>query len=332
MIKDDSNKTNLNHCKYCGNKLNQDQIDKLFEGQERIICELCGAKLKKKHLKPEHNLNTELPLGKLVRQMRVFTFRRIYEILNTSEFIEKIKKGQKELPHEQTECLAKNIRISILKDPFPDVWLENAPISQIYLSEYYKEFLNNLSDKNYKTEYLESFQEWIQDVFKLISGKKKITSFQETHQVEIIDALKKNYGFIIDQENPRTFEYTFTIFASEYVYDRIKNVKLEIVPNKLYTEKLASSLITELSNELVNGETLHAFPKKTKRFFKRNFEKLLNELGWNQIYRESFLDYCQWLIRSILELINEKKNLVNLQGIKRDIAENLVSMELFKND
>ena len=90
MIEDDSNKSSLDHCKYCGNKINQDQIDKIFEGQEAIICELCGAKLKKKHLEATQHINTELPLGKLARQMRIFTFRRIYEILNTPEFIEKI--------------------------------------------------------------------------------------------------------------------------------------------------------------------------------------------------------------------------------------------------
>lgn len=333
MIEEDSNKTNLNHCKYCGNILNQDQIDKIFEGQEAIICELCGAKLKKKHLETMHNLNTDLPLAKLARQMRTFTFRRIYEILNTLEFIEKIKNGQKELTKEQAECLAKNIRKSLLNEQIPAEWLENALVSRIHFSEYYDEFIKIISNKNYKAEYLESFQEWAQDVFEFISGKKKISNFQEALQVEIIEALKKNYGFTFNQKNPRTFEYFFTILASRYIYDRIKNVKLETVPNKQYTEKLASSFITDISNDLTNGEKiLDVFPKRIKRFIKRKFEKLLIELSWNQIYRESFLDYTRTLIETILNLIKEKNDFSDLQGIKLDIAEDLASIELFKDD
>ena len=333
MIEDDSNKTSINHCKNCGNKINQDQIDKIFEGQDRVVCELCGAKLKKKHFKSEEKkLNGELLYEKLARQMRIFTFRCIYEILYTPEFIEKIKKGQKELTQEQAECLAKNIRKSLLNEQIPDAWLENALVSRKDFTEYYNEFIIIVSDKNYKAEYLESFQEWAQDVFEFISGKKKISSFQEKNQIEIIESLKKNYGFPSNYNKQGTFEYYFTLLAARYFYTKIKKSKITALPNKKYIEKLASKIITEISNDMIKRQKLEQLPKKIRRRFKIKFEKVLQELSWNQIYRESFIDYFIGLIKIILELINAKNNLSVLQGIKYDVAENLIRMDLFKDD
>ena len=331
MIKDKSNEIALNNCKYCGNKIKEEQVEQIFLEKESV-CELCGAKLKKKHFEMVQDSNIELPLRRLARQMRIFTYRRIYEILYTPEFTKNLMRGQKELKKSQCECLANNLRKSLIDQPISNDWLNDAIVNPEDFFEYYNEYVKNvLSDnKYYKAEYFETFQIFFQDIFGLMSGKLKISNFRENNQVEIIEILKKYYGFPSNY-NQGTFEYYFTLISTKYFYFKIKMAKITKVPNKQYTEKLVSSLIAEIYDDIKKGKILHIFPKKIGKFIKREFKRL-RELSWNQIYRESFLDYCQWLIKTILELSNMKNNLSDLLGIKREIVESLVSTEIFKED
>ena len=150
--------------------------------------------------------------------------------------------------------------------------------------------------------------------------------------MDLIEDLKENYGFIFDQNRRNTFVYHLTKLAAMYFYDCIKKFELGSKPAEKDIKNIANSLSLEILDNEIRTVWLEEFTGKFRKIFKRKFKNFKFELSVDQIYRDSFLDYCHKLIRTVLGLIDGKYDFLDLQGLERDIAEYLIYRNIFEED
>lgn len=214
-------------CAFCKVLFSKDFISQIKENKGNLFCEYCGEKIDKmdyiiirsaeranndqnepiKPIKKEDAPSTieektiikeEITPTKeeIEEQLKVFVFRRAYELLKDPHYILKLKKDQKDLDAYQLKVMAGLLRSRLIHLPFEEEWLaELSPVHRQVFEYYSDNFTRDLKSKKYfREQYMEFFQDAIQLIFGLIKGYPPKAGLQETRLKILID-LKKVFGF-----------------------------------------------------------------------------------------------------------------------------------------
>ncbi len=154
-----------------------------------------------------------------------------------------------------------------------------------------------------------------------------ITDIKKEHHAEIIEDLKRLYSFNIYSADREKFGYYLTIFMSRSIYNILKQSNLGLSLTDIQIEMISNSIMVEIINNRVDKEWLSEF-KPIRKNFKKVYKELQSELRFNKALREVFLEFFRLLAKIIINLIN-KKDYSELQGIEYDIAEYLITRDLF---
>jgi len=155
--------------------------------------------------------------------------------------------------------------------------------------------------------------------------KKKFNDNQTSNNEFLKDKNSPN----INQYKRESFEYYITIFAARIIYDSIIQADVNSKPIESYIDKLAPALRIKFSDKPINQEWLEVFRDNSKKKFKKRYKEFQTTLKRNAKYQENFLIY---LIKSVFDLNNSENELSTLDGIKRDIANDLINRKLFETD
>ena len=358
-------KIETKHCKYCGAKFPEDSLNDITDDINIIVCESCGTENKIESFEIQNDKKkerTNVKKGKsdknrkdssskkeFNRQIRLYIFRTIYEMLKDPEHNFDIKENQNELTEFQLNRLAFALRKKVLEQEIQEEWLNNLNIiKQLDFKEYYENLQFILSSKRqFKENFLRDFQKAIEFVFELIKGKLIISELETEkgqeytfikNKKEIAEDLIKRFGFLEDMKQRGNFEIFLAVFISRYIYDTIKDSKFESVmgtyKGELTTsqiDKLALSLERVISYQQINDEWFENFSRFKKRSFLKNYKRLQNYILTDHLYSISFLDYLKYLIRLVDGLINGKNIDSELKKNELIIARDLRRGDPFQN-
>ena len=314
----------LMQCWYCGCDIPYELIEKIKSNQSNVCCESCCAILSRQDsLIEDQNFKRGLNLKEIHRQWIFIISRQVYVLLRNSKYTNMIRE-KKELKNHQINRLTKKLRLVSLEQDIPNKWLDNPNINRKDFMDYNEYRQRQLcTDEIFEASFLSLFQNSIKFVYNSIVGNNKIDDSHGKIQMEIIDDLMKHYGVSINYYERGTFLYYITIFISRYIYDLIKKSKQNPTQNEDLIEKITKKVLFEVSSREANNELLTLIVSNNRKRFKNKYELFQSDLIWNQIYRKSFLIYVRWLTDTILELMSDNIDFSNLQGIKRDLVDNL---------
>ncbi len=317
-------------CWYCGCDIPYELTEKIKNNQNNVCCERCCAVLSKQGIFIEEQINKSgLDLKEIHRQWIFILHRQVYGLLRNSRYTIMIRE-KKGLKNHQTFRLAKKLRLTSLEEDIPNNWIDHPNINRKDFMDYHEYRQRQLCvDKIFEASFLPLFQTSIKFVYDLIIGNHKIDDFHGKVQMEIIKDLMNHHGVSINFYERGTFLYYITIYISRCIYDLIKRSNQNPKQNKDLIEKITHAVVFDVSSKEVNNELLKLIASNKRKRFKSKYEMFQSDLIWNQLYHESFLSYIRWLIKIILELMNNSIDFSTIQGIKQDLVENLTRRNLF---
>jgi len=149
------------------------------------------------------------------------------------------------------------------------------------------------------------------------------------------DALHYPIGRIFyDKEFPLIFKSNFIIVFSRLIYfhaihleskGQIELGGLEVPENAINDLYMS---IRHIQNMRIKSEFLNNLHEISKEEFERNLKHLQAKIQSNRQYREDFIVYSRWLIKRVLTIISEKKEIDKCSKFERTIIKDLKRFEL----
>ena len=149
------------------------------------------------------------------------------------------------------------------------------------------------------------------------------------------DALHYPIGRIFyDKEFPLTFKSNFIIVFSRLTYFHALHLEskgqIELggleVPDNAINDLYMS--IRHIQNKRIKSEFLNNLHEISKEEFECNLKHLQAKIQSNRQYREDFIVYSRWLIKRVLTIISEKKEIDKCSKFERTIIKDLKRFEL----
>jgi len=137
-----------------------------------------------------------------------------------------------------------------------------------------------------------------------------------------------------DTDFPQIFKSNFIIVFSRLVYfhalhleeeDKINMEELEI------TENIVNEIhrrISPIHEKRIKAEFVRNLHEISKEKFERNLKQLQAKIQSNRKYREDFIVYSRWLIKRVLTIVSEKKEINKCSKFERTIIKDLKRFEL----
>jgi len=149
------------------------------------------------------------------------------------------------------------------------------------------------------------------------------------------DALHYPIGRIFyDKEFPLIFKSNFIIVFSRLIYFHALHLEskgqIELggleVPENAINDLYMS--IRHVQNMRIKSEFLNNLHEISKEEFERYLKQLQAKIQSNRQYREDFIVYSRWLIKRVLMIVSEKKEINKLSKFERTIIKDLKRFEL----
>jgi hypothetical protein len=355
----DKKKIDSNHCRYCGLNYSEELIKKIKQNEVPLFCEFCGERIMEETISnaselvesknndessrksEEKNISESSTLNdNIIEQLKLFISRRIYELFKNPKYSVKLDKKSNELAMDQLNDMSKVLRTMLICQPIPEYWFNELHNVNLYdFMKCYEKFQESAKDKKiFRKDYLEFFRETIQFVYGLKRGTIRASDLQG-FQGKILKDLKKCYGFIRNATVKGGFEWYLTIFLAGEIYNAIQSPKFSSKLTKdqgglknSFANRLALIAMKSLESNQARKNWISRFKWSSKVKYLKKLETFLFELKSDHIYRQSFLEFLHWLIKTVFALVNGKYDFANLRGIKKSIAEHLISKNPFSID
>jgi hypothetical protein len=333
--------SNLDNCKYCGNKIDPELITKINERNNDVICQYCAYPLFintnyneeiKDDLKEIYKFNIyQNNRVKFGYYITIFAGRHIYNSL-------KRLGSDIELTDQNTELIANSVITEFFNHKIANGWLNEFKSIKKNFKRTYKVFQQELKiGKNFHEEHLSFFRLLIKVVYKLLS-KEDYSKLQDI-EYDIGEDLIKRDLFETNHKLTEPFRYNLKICLSRLIYLKLKDIvsknKIKIYQLTL-TEIEKRNIALDLIKYLVShNEIIDKFLGKLEGIETQDFnvyyEQLCLELKSDKLFAESFNYHLRGLIGNIHDIICGKykwRQLSNLYRIIITKLEQLLNVEV----
>ncbi len=270
------------------------------------------------------------------RNLTIFLSRNIYRWLIDPAFTSELKKGQKDLTALQINEIADDLRDLITIGSLGKNFTEG--LDKVSKKRFHKDFRRLQSrlksDGAYNSTFLTYLQMLIKTVFRLVSGKYKISRLSGTNQT-IANYLLKDEACIEDNE----FNRMVLLFLSRYVYRFIihPTFKLDfkrklLNPTTPQLNRIAKWLRRKVIRRSFPYEWLKKLDDVRKKEFEENYEKLRTRLKLDQIFSYEYLTNLRNLTQFVFNLVVGKFKFSELEGLYREVANYLGGLKTFLYD
>ncbi len=284
----------------------------------------------------DNNLMEYLEDNDFNRNLTIFLSRNIYCWLIDPDFTSELKKGQKDLTALQINEIAEDLRNLISKGSLGKNFTEG--LDKVSRKRFHKDFRKLQSrlksDSAYNSTFLTYLQTLVNTVFRLVSGKYKISRLSGINQT-ITNYLLKDEACIEDNE----FNRKVMLFLSRYIYRFIihPTFKLDFKRNLLnpttsQLNRIAKWLRRKVIRRPFPYEWLKKLDKVRREEFEENYEKLRTRLRLDQIFSCEYLTNLRNLAQFVFNLVVGKFNVSELEGFYREVAKYLGGLDTFMYD
>ncbi len=245
-----------------------------------------------------------------------------------------------ELTDSDTENIATSLMNFLKNQQIRDNWLtkfENRNSIKKFQKEYKKLQHDLKSDKFYYDVVFEDLRWLVRIICKLI---KSIYNFDKLSgiKLEIVNFFKTEDLFEKDPNLSKIFKRNFIVIVSRLIYSWIKEV--ENFKNMQASQMdLAMSAVKSLANDLIvnilttnkiRSELMDKLNEITSERFDRDYKNLKLRLLSDGIYKQSFLNYLQWRIIRIFELVADRFEVSTMENFEKTILKDLETYDFDK--